>query len=77
MTLLLALGQVIPPQVPLSHGVGVFYKFVKRAMIPAVKSELYLHANLFGASDKSDALQYNQLKNDHPLYVPLLIPYAL
>ena len=56
MTLFLALGPTIPPQVPHIRGVGVVYEFFKRTMITRADSELDLRANIFGASDKMDAL---------------------
>ena len=59
MTLLLALDPANSPWVPHSRGAGVVYNFVKRTMIPEVESKLGLRANIFGASDKSDALQDN------------------
>ena len=71
MTLLLALGPEIPPHAPYGRGVGLVYKFFKRTMIPEVKPELDLRANISGASDELEALQDNRLKNDHPLGILL------
>ena len=59
MMLLLALNPASSPWVPPSRGVSVVYKFVKRTIIPSVESKLGLCANIFGASDKLDALQDN------------------
>ena len=74
---LLALGPASLPQLLRSRGVGVVYEFVKCTTIPGVKSELESRANIFGASDESDMLQDNRLKNDHPLGVPFPSLYAV
>ena len=64
MALILALGTISPPHVSRSHSVGVVYEFFKRTTIPGV-------VNIFGASDKSDALQDNWLKNDPPIGIEI------
>ena len=46
-------------------------------MIPAVNMELDLCANFFGTNDESDVFQDNQLKNYHPIGVPLPILYNI
>ena len=77
MTLLLTLYPLRYPQVPHSRSVSVIDDFVKRTTITEVKSEINLRANIFGASDKSDALQDDWLKNDHPLGITLPSSYAV
>ena len=77
MPFLCALGPASLPQVPRSRGVGIVCKFVKRTTIPGVESGLDLRVNIFGASDESEALQDNRLKNDHPLGVPFPSSYAI
>ena len=77
MTLVLGLGPTSFPRVPRIHSVHVVYESVKRTMIPAVESELDSRDNVFGDIYGSDVLQYYQLKNYHPLCVPLPILYAV
>ena len=77
VTLLLALSTVILPQQPRIRGVGVVYKFIKQTTIPGVDLGLNQRANIFGASDESDALQDKRLKNNHPLGVPFPSSYAV
>ena len=38
---------------------------------------LNLSAHIFGASDESDVLQDNRLKNDHPIGIPFPSFYAV
>ena len=66
-------GSCVLPQVSFICIVRDIYRFIKCTMIPDVDSEINLHANIFGISDGSDALHDNQLKNNHPLVIPLLI----
>ena len=77
MALLCTLVPTILPQLLPSRSVGVVYKFVKCTTIPGVESGLDLRVNIFGASDESEALQDNRLKNDHPLGVPFPSSYAI
>ena len=77
IVLLLALGPLSLTQAPHRHGVGDFCKFVKCTMIPGVKSELDSHASTFGASDKSDSLQDNGLRQYHSLVVPFTSSHAV
>ena len=77
MTLLYILSPTIPPQVPISRGIGVVNKFVKRSTTSRDESVINLRANIFGASNESDALQDNRMKNDHLLDVPFLSLYAI
>ena len=77
MTLLLALGTVIFPQVSCDRGVCVVNLFVKRAKIPTVESKTDSCTNMFGVINCLGALQNDQLKNDHPLGVLLPMSYAI
>ena len=77
MTLLIALDSAISPQAPYSLGVSVVYKFVKCTTIPAADSKHYARANIFGVINVLGALQDHQLKNDHPLGVPLPSVYTI
>ena len=77
MTLRCILIPAIPPQVFCSPGVVVTYEFVKRSIIPGVESGINLRANIFGASDESDELQDNYMKNDLLLGVPLPRSYVI
>ena len=56
--------------------VSAFYKLVKRTTVTAVDPKLDLRTNIFGASDESDTLQDNLLKN-RPIGVSLLIFYVV
>ena len=67
MTLILYLDRASIPQVPHSHGVGVFHKLFKHTTIPEVEAELDLCAHIFGVINGSEALQDDRLKSDHPL----------
>ena len=71
MTLLLNLYPLRYPQVPHSRSVSVIDDFVKLTTITEVELEIDLRTNIFCASGESDALQYNQLKKNHPLSVSL------
>ena len=77
MPLLLDLDPASSSQVPRSLSVSLVYKFVKSTTNPAVKSKLNSRMDIFGASYKSDVLQDDQLKNDHPLGVPLPSLYSV
>ena len=77
MALLHILSPASPLQVSRSRGVVVVNGSVKRSTIPRGKSGINSCTNIFGASNKSDVLQDNRLKNDHPLSVPFLILYAV
>ena len=77
MAFLLALYPVISPQVPRSRGVCAVYYFIKLNTITAVELELDSRTNIFGASDRLDALQDDRLKNNHLPGVPLPILYAV
>ena len=57
--LLLTLDPTSSPQLPHCLSVRVIYKLVKRTTIPEVKSKLDLHANIFGAIEEFDTLQYD------------------
>ena len=77
MTLLLALDTARFPDEYCSQVVHVFHEFFKCATIPAVDTKLYAHANMFGIINGLGAFQYEQLKEDHPLGVPLLSLYTI
>ena len=77
MTFLLTLGTVKFPQLYRGCGVHVVHEFVKRASIPVVKSKLNLRANMLGIINDLSVLQDDQLKNNHPLRVTLIISYAI
>ena len=77
MMLLHFFDPTILTQVPCSRGAGVMYKFVKRSTVPGVNSGLYLRANSYGASEESDTLHDNQLKNYHPISAPFLSLYSM
>ena len=77
ITFILSLVAASFPQVPCIRSVSAIYDLVKHTMILAVDLELDLRVNIFGAGDDSDAFQDYRLKNDHPLGVPLPIPYAV
>ena len=77
MSFLLTLDPARFPQVSYSCGVGVVYEFVKSSIIPAVKLELDLRANISGASYGLYVLQDEQLKNITLSNVPLLSSYAI
>ena len=62
MTLICVLSPAGSPPLHCSRGVGVIYKFTKRFAVPQVESIVDLRANIFGASNKEDALQNNRLK---------------
>ena len=76
MTLLRFLSSVGYPQVPRSHSVGVFYKFVRCSTVPQVKSIIDSRANFFGASYEADVLQNNCLKKNLSLRVTFPTSYA-
>ena len=63
MTLLHIMSPTSPPKVPHNHTVGVVKQFFKRSRIPIGELVINLRANIFGASDESDAFKENQLKN--------------
>ena len=75
MMLLLVFNPANLLQIPCSNCVGFVYKFIKCSMISGGELGLNLRANIFGVSHKSDALQDNRLKNDHPFGVPFLRSY--
>ena len=77
MTLLLALGTAIFPQVSHSCGVRVVHEFVKHAKVPKANSKIDLRVNIFGIINDLDSLQDYQLKSYHPLGVPLQRSYAV
>ena len=71
MTLLLALDPRSFSQESRSCVKCVFHDLFKCPTIPSVKSKLYARANIFGVINSLVVLQDDQLKNDHPLVVPL------
>ena len=62
-------------QISRRRGIGVTYEFVKRSTITQVESGINFCADILGTSNKSDELQDNCLKNNHPISVLLPMLY--
>ena len=77
MTLLLTLDPTRFPQESCSHVKCVFHEFAKHTTIPAVKYKLYSRATMFSINNGLGTFQDDQLKNDHPLIVPLPSSYTV
>ena len=77
MTLHLTLDLASFLQESRSYVMPVFQEFDKRATIPAVKSKLYVCANMFAIINSLDMLKDDRLKNYHPLGVPLPLYYTI
>ena len=71
MTFHRILNSASPPYTSIIHSVRVTYEFVKCSTILRGKLGIKLHANIFGASNKLDALKDNRLENNHPLRAPI------
>ena len=77
MTLQLTLDPTSSSKVSRRRVECVFHEFVKCTTIPAADSKHYARANMFGVINVLGALQDHQLKNDHPLGVPLPSVYTI
>ena len=75
MTWLLALYNASFHHDSQSHIKSFFHEFVKQSTIQTVKSKLYACTNLLDVTNGLGVLQDDQMKNDHPLTVPLLVSY--
>ena len=64
-------------RVSCSRGVGVIKELVKCSTISRSKLDINSRANIFGASDESDMLQDNRIKNYHPLGIPFPSLYTI
>ena len=71
MTFLHSFIPTIFSDVPHGGVIRVFQELIKRSTIPQVKSKQNALSDLRGIVNALGALDYNRLKNNHPLSVPL------